>query len=81
MQNRQNIFTAVDRDPLADRCPFFRPEANACGASVSGPRLEWRRRKNICTSDDHDRCTLFLGKILRGSRPRARLELWPMGQK
>ena len=64
-----------------DRYPFYRNETDTCRAAVPGLRIEWRRRRERCTSDDHDDCTLFLSKILRSSRPKARLETWPIGQK
>lgn len=65
----------------ADRCPFYPVEADTCRAAVSGLRLEWRRREHLCTSDDHDHCTVFLSKVLRSSRPKASLETWPLHQK
>lgn len=82
---RTDIETAscqtVNRLPAEERCPFYRPETETCRAALSGVRFEWRRRRNHCTSEDHDDCTVFLGKILRSSLPKARLEPWPLGEK
>ena len=64
-----------------DRCPFHRPESGSCHASIAGLRVEWRRRRTLCTTDDHDDCALFLSRILRASRPQATIDPWPIHQK
>ncbi|MBE0598244.1 MAG: hypothetical protein IH614_13330 [Desulfuromonadales bacterium] len=69
-----------ENGPEADRCPFYRPQTDSCQAAIPGLRIEWRRQTR-CSSEDHDDCTAFLAKILRSSRPKARLEPWPLGQK
>jgi hypothetical protein len=64
-----------------ERCPFHHDDSGSCRASVAGLRVEWRRRRSRCTSDDHDDCTLFLSRILRASRPQATIDPWPIHQK
>jgi hypothetical protein len=82
---RTEIEIATTRAPgrfvTDDHCPFYRPGSNYCRAALPGLRMEWRRRKQVCTSDDHDYCTVFMAKILRSSRPKASLETWPLHQK
>jgi hypothetical protein len=73
--------TCIQPPRPEEGCPFHRPDAGTCRASVAGLNVEWRRRKSYCTTDDYDYCAVFLSKILRCSRPQATLEPWPIHQK
>jgi hypothetical protein len=46
-------------------CPY---QAGAvCSASVMTVVLDTPRKAKYCNTEDHDRCPLFLAKVLRGS--------------
>lgn len=81
MLNGLPLCTADDCRPFDEKCPFYRPEMDKCQAVAHGFRIEWRRSRNYCSSDQHDDCTLFLGKILRNSRPQAKREALPFQNK
>jgi hypothetical protein len=81
MLNGSATCKSDDVRPLDERCPFYRPETGKCRAAISGLQIEWRRSRNYCSTDDHDDCTVFLGKILRNSFPKSRLEALPFNMK
>ena len=69
------------RQPMADSCPFHNDADGHCRAAFSGLSVDRNFRNLRCSTEDHDGCGVFLAKILRSSRPKARLEPWPIHQK
>ena len=51
-------------------CPYWKPRAANCPASVMAVAITLHRKALYCSSDDYDRCPLFLAKVLRGSSAR-----------
>ena len=62
-------------------CPFLDTRQHLCQAAFSGRSLDRRRREKLCSMDDHDRCPLFLSKLLRSSRPHFGFDAQPMRDK
>jgi hypothetical protein len=59
-------------DPLAadtnsGECPYVPADKDYCAASVMTVSISERTRDNYCSSEDFDRCPLFLAKVLRRS--------------
>ncbi len=46
-------------------CPYIPVNKDYCSASVMSVPITDRTRNNYCSSEDFDRCPLFLAKILR----------------
>lgn len=65
-----HLFTSSAQLPAEPAvCPFLDTRHHLCQAAFSGRSLDRRRREKVCATDDHDRCPLFLSKLLRSSRP------------
>jgi hypothetical protein len=47
-------------------CPFLTMESNFCSASIMAATMNNERRASYCSTEDYDRCPLFLAKVLRG---------------
>ncbi len=47
-------------------CPYMTGEKDFCSASVMETTVSNDRWSHYCCTEDHDRCPLFLAKILRG---------------
>lgn len=48
-------------------CPFYRSAAQTCDVNGRTPTLQRRR---LCRCDEHDSCPVYLGFLLRHSRPQ-----------
>ena len=46
-------------------CPYGSTKGKYCSASVMAVALNHNRMARYCSSEDYDRCPLFLAKILR----------------
>ncbi len=62
-------------------CPFFDTHQHLCQVAFSGKSLDPRRREKLCATDDHDRCPLFLSRLLRSSGPHFGADIQPMRNK
>lgn len=62
-------------------CPFLDAHQRTCHAAFSTAGLDRRRRETLCSSDEHDRCPLFLSKLLRANRPHFGFAPQPMRDK
>lgn len=67
MQFLQSAFGADP--PFADtdaaECPYVPTKKDYCSAAVMTVPINDRTRVHYCSSDDFDRCPLFLSKVLR----------------
>jgi hypothetical protein len=50
-----------------DHCPFYDAVSSQCRAALLAYLPDAKHLYSYCCSDDHDACTLFLGKALRSS--------------
>ncbi len=48
-------------------CPYYDKTHGICLASFSGMPIDRVKVSRFCDSEDHDRCAIFLSKILRQS--------------
>jgi len=60
--------TAAEMPSLELPCPFFAPREQICGVKEGQGQVNAARRQ-LCGSDDHDRCPTYLAYLLRRSRP------------
>lgn len=56
-------------------CPFYGAADSSCRASFSGMPVRRARKRLYCFSEDHDRCPLYLARLLRSSQPRQGTDL------
>lgn len=47
-------------------CPYLAAESNFCSASIMVAIINNERKASYCSTEDYDRCPLFLAKVLRG---------------
>ena len=47
-------------------CPHWIKGSSYCSASVMTFMIDVHRKATLCSTDDHDRCPLFLANALRG---------------
>lgn len=73
--------TSSPHFPEISVCPFLDAQQRSCHAAFSGAGLERRRKETLCLSDEHDRCPLFLSKLLRTNRPHFGFAASPMRDK
>lgn len=67
MQFRKSTFR-VDlsfADTDAAKCPYVPTKKDYCSAAVMTVLINDRTRVHYCSSEDFDRCPLFLSKVLR----------------
>ena len=77
-----HLFASSSQLPLEPAaCPFFESRQHLCQAAFSGRSLDRRRGEKLCATDEHDRCPLFLSKLLRSSRPHFGADTQPMRDK
>ena len=69
MQMNQLAFGADAHvaDAHAEVCPYVPTNMDYCSASVMSVQINNPTRDNYCSSEDFDRCPLFLAKLLRRS--------------
>jgi hypothetical protein len=58
---------AISSLPLNLMCPYWKWDTTFCSASVMTVAIDTRRKALYCCNDDHDRCAIFLAKVLRGT--------------
>ena len=54
-------------DAHSTACPYVPTNMDYCSASVMSVQINDRMRDHYCSSEDFDRCPLFLAKVLRKS--------------
>lgn len=54
-------------DVHGSMCPYWTAKSIFCSASIMIVAIDDRKRALYCCTEDHDRCPLFLAKVLRGS--------------
>lgn len=59
----------IEKSPRDDNesCPFYRGPQQLCSLIGECPTA---RRRQLCCSDEHDRCPVYLTFLLRHSRPQ-----------
>lgn len=66
-----NAHVTENTPALEDNCPFFSPSPQDGKAScTTSPRAALQLC--YCETEDYDNCPLFLGRLLRNSRPKFR---------
>lgn len=53
----------IDNDLI---CPYLTAKNDFCSASIMVASINTGRKANYCSTEDYDRCPLFLAKVLRG---------------
>lgn len=61
---RTTISTAEGTYPTSDFCRYFDSARCHCRATLSQPLPREHKVRVVCTTDEHDRCPLFLAKLL-----------------